>query len=278
MLKLCQVTAATLACAGLILTGHATSSAQENGPQQASMFDGMTLSLGGAVGFGPKYEGSDEYDVSGFPIVFPGFGQSIQRIVVRGADDVRYRLILQQGFEAGPLAGYRWSRKESDGRLLRGLGEVDGGLVLGGFVGYRVGQVIFDAAYLQQATGENTGYQIRFGAEIDAPVYNQVFLEARAGTTFSSDRYMDTYFGVTEAQSDNSAAGLPVYNPSSGLKDVHLQLGVRAEIYEKWLFRTGVRYGRLLNDAADSPVIESKNQFSGFLSLSYKFDISRFRR
>lgn len=44
------------------------------------------------------------------------------------------------------------------------------------------------------------------------------------------------------------------------------------DLSERWLLKAGGRYGRLLGDAADSPVVETENQFSGVLGLGYRFD------
>ena len=35
------------------------------------------------------------------------------------------------------------------------------------------------------------------------------------------------------------------------------------------------RYARLIGDAADSPIVESENQFYGGAALSYKFSLGR---
>jgi outer membrane scaffolding protein for murein synthesis (MipA/OmpV family) len=36
-----------------------------------------------------------------------------------------------------------------------------------------------------------------------------------------------------------------------------------------------VRYSRLVGDAADSPIVETEDQFTGLVGLSYKFDLGR---
>ncbi len=82
---------------------------------------------------------------------------------------------------------------------------------------------------------------------------------------------MDTYFGVTAAQSRTSLAGLAQYDPQGGFKDVHADLGATVDLTERWILKMGGRYARLIGDAADSPVIETENQFSGIVGLGYKF-------
>ncbi len=45
------------------------------------------------------------------------------------------------------------------------------------------------------------------------------------------------------------------------------------DLNDRWSLMLMGRYSRLIGDAADSPVIETENQFYGGLGLSYKFDL-----
>ncbi len=229
------------------------------------------IKVGGIVGFKPKYEGSDEYEAFGFPYIFPVFGGGpgfFSRIDARGLDDVRFRLIERDGFVAGPLAGYDLGRDEDDGDLLAGLGDIDGGFIGGGFAGYYLGPVLFDVSY-HHYFGDADGFQIRFGAESERAVSERVTLKARIGATYADDGYMDAYFGV-------SAGLLAPYDAGAGFKDVHAQIGIEADLDERWSMRGSLRYSRLIGDAADSPIVASEDQFMGLLGLSYKFHTSAY--
>lgn len=255
----------------------------------AAQDDRKQIVLGGAVGMKPKYEGSDEFRVIGSPIIVPKFssgdsdgestfGMIRRRITFRSLDDIRFTAFEYGGLRVGPLAGYIFGRDQDDARRLRGLGDVDGGVTVGGFVGYAFGPVLVDGAYIHQASGDDTGYQLRFAAGLEHDFSPRIRTVMRIGTTFASDSYMDSYFGVSQTQATNSLAagiGLPVFDASSGIKDVYGQIDANIDLSERWLLRTGVRYGRLLGDAADSPVIETEDQFSGSLGLGYRFYLNR---
>jgi outer membrane scaffolding protein for murein synthesis (MipA/OmpV family) len=226
------------------------------------------VKVGGFIGVKPTYEGSDEYEVFGLPYIFPvlsGGPGFFSRVDARGLDDVRFRLFEQDGFVAGPLAGYDLGRDEDDGDLLEGLGDIDGGFVGGGFVGYQLGPVLFDVSY-HHYFGDTDGYQIRFGAETKRYVSERTKLTARIGATYADDGYMDTYFGVSGA-----AINAGAFVADSGFKDVHAQIGIETELDERWSMRGSVRYSHLLGDAADSTIVETESQFYGLLGLSYKF-------
>jgi outer membrane protein len=233
------------------------------------------VKVGGVLVVMPKYEGSDEYEVLGFPYAFPTFSGGpgwFSRIDARGLDDVRFNLIERDGFVAGPLGGYTFGREEDDGDLLEGLGNIDGGVVVGGFVGYRLGSVLFDVSY-HQFFDDSEGYQIRFGAEMERQVSQGVTLTGRIGATYADENYTQTYFGVSDDQASNSNLG--AFDADAGFKDVHVQVGIKADLDDRWSARASVRYSHLLGDAGDSPVVESEDQFIGLVGLSYKFYTDR---
>ena len=254
----------------------------------------FTLLLGGGVGFQPLYEGSDEYRAVGFPIIAPSFGDTDgpRRFEFRSLDDVRIHVLRFGGLSLGPVLGYRFGRDEDDAARLRGLGDVDNGVVAGGFVAYdfvdepdtRLGLAL---AASTQVTGDDFGRSsfgtpnfrvgTDYGVEIDLSasyertLSDRLRLSARLGTTFADGDYMQTYFGVTPAQAANSVAGLPAFDADSGIKDVYVNVGTTFNLTENFELRASLGYQRLLGDAANSPVTMDANQFTGALGAAYRF-------
>lgn len=243
-----------------------------------------SVALGGAGLVKPKYEGSDEHELLGIPVIIPNFGPDDpenpsffsrvrERVEFYGLDDIRIRAIGGDRMEAGLVTGYMTEREQNDGDVLRGWGDIDGGLVLGGYAGINFGPFEFDAAILDRVTGDGGGPEFRFGVETERQVTERITVVTRLGTTVASSDYMQTYFGVTPAQAARSTAGIETYDPDAGFKDVYLELGGEFDFSERWLLKGGVRYGRLVGDAADSPVVESKDQLSGILGVAYRFNL-----
>lgn len=228
------------------------------------------ISVGGIAVVAPKYEGSKKYEVNVYPFIEPsGLGDD-GMVQFKGIDDLRFRLFSAHGFEAGPLVGYRFGREESDGPRLRGLGDVDGGLVLGAYAAYRAGWFMPFIAYQHQVTGDETGGLIRFGVEAKSKLSPGVTLTTTFGANYADDDYMDAYFSVTPAQSALSVARLGVFNADAGIKDVFLGVSTDVPIAKDWTLKLSARYSRLLGDAADSPIVESENQFFAGVGLTYK--------
>jgi len=241
-----------------------------------------SVTLGAAAIIKPKYEGSNEHEVIPIPIIIPKFTENPnddsavtevrKRVKFRGLDDIRIRVLGGERLQMGAVTGYITKRDQDDGDLLRGLGDIDGGLVLGAYSAFTLGAFTLDAAIMEKVTGDDAGPEYRFGIETSHQVTDRVRLGVRVGTTFASDDYMQTYFGVTPAQSGRSRAGLPAYTPDGGVKDVFVAVGSTVDLNDRWLLKAGARYGRLLGDAADSPVIETKDQVSGTIGLGYRFN------
>lgn len=236
------------------------------------MAQGWQLEAGGIVVTTPKYEGSKNYEVLGAPIIFPsGTGDADGTFQFKGIDDVRVRLLNFGGFESGPLAGYRFGRDESDDRRLFGTGDVDGGVVLGGYLGYRMGPLFPFVSYHHQVTGDDTGGVARFGVEVKQRLSPILLAGATLGTTWASDEYMGSFFSISSLQSARS--GLSRFDADAGFKDVYLSANADIALDQRWTLKVLGRYSRLVGDAADSPITESENQFFAGVGLTYKFTL-----
>ena len=263
------------AALGCALAAFAATPASAQPADDLFGLTGSRWQVGAAVFVTPKWEGSKSYEAIGFPFVAPAsYGSGTDgTLQIKGIDDIRFRLINQSGFEAGPLVGYRLGRDASDSVRLTGLGDVEGGLVAGGYAGYRAGATFFYASYHHQVTGDETGGLLRLGVEQAIRLAPNTRLTATLATSYASQDYMTSFFGVSTAQA--AASGLPVYRPDAGFKDVSAGLTAFLDIDRNWTLALTGRYSYLVGDAADSPIIETRNQFFGGVGLSYKFDIGR---
>jgi len=232
--------------------------------------------VGGFAFVTPVYEGSDEYRVTGFPLAYPKFygeGPGLgDRLTLRGVDDVRFALLQYQGFEIGPLAGYNFGRDDDDADLIDGIGDVEDGLILGGYAGYKFAPFFIDAALAGQVMGQDdAGYQIKLAAGAEHAITDRLDLTATLSSAYASDDYMDTYFSITPAQAAASTAGLAAYDADGGFKNVALDLSFDYRFTERATLTTSVGYSRLIGDAADSPVTASQDQFRGGIGFTYTF-------
>lgn len=250
--------------------GGRTADAGSSWPQQGD--GGWALQAGGIVVMAPTFEGSKRYAVKGAPFIAPaGLGNGSDGLLqFKGLDDVRLRLLNWHGLEAGPLIGYRQGR-EDDQRHLHGLGDIDGGLVGGGFVGYRMGPLMPFVSYHHQLTGDDTGGLVRFGLEAKGKPAAWLTLTAMAGANWMSSDYSDAFFSVTPLQS--RASGHAVYDADAGIKDAFLGLTGDVALDRQWSLKLIGRYSHLTGEAADSPIVESESQLFGGIGLTYRFSV-----
>ena len=90
--------------------------------------------------------------------------------------------------------------------------------------------------------------------------------------TWADDDYMQSYFGVTAAQARTS--GYRAYSAGGGIKDVGVSMFVVSQISDHWVMSGLVGYSRLMEDAADSPLVAQqgdRDQYIGGLFFSYQF-------
>jgi outer membrane protein len=228
----------------------------------------IVLELGGGGAVAPAYEGADDYLLSPWPIVslhylrLPYFGEF-------GGGPAT-------GFSFAPSFRYVAKRDADDYDDLEGLDDVDAAFELGATVGYRY-DMFRGFATLRQGLGGHHGLIGEIGLDaIAAPTPKlEVSLGPRLG--FASEDYLDTYLGVTAAES--AASGLREFDPDGGLKGIGIEANLRYALSPRWSLVGNAGYERLIGDAADSPItnVGSENQFTAGLGLTYTFGLDLFR-
>jgi outer membrane protein len=233
---------------------------------------------GGRVGLGvsliPDYEGSEEYDA--WPVVFGRYTWANGMYADLGgssdgrAGRARGNVIAEQWVEmlkAGPVLQFRRERDDVDSDRVDRMEKVDYAFEAGAFVGLAKKRWLVNLTAVTDVSDEHEGTLVELAAAYKFPVSDQADITFGVGATYADEDYMQTYFGVSPA--DSVRSGLPVYNADSGVKDVGANLALQYKFTSAWGALGAVKYNRLLGDAEDSPVVDnegSENQF--FLSLA----------
>jgi len=223
-----------------------------------------TLSIGLIAGISPDYEGSDDY---GFGIA-PNIAGSWRNLIFFKGKTLGVYAIRDKGLKAGPILSWTGGRSEDDNDKLEGLGDVDSSIEAGGFLSYRHKFVRFRMEARQDINSGHDGALVELSAGTTLPIKKpRIFIAL--GTTWASDDYMESFFGVTPQQSAGS--GLHTYNAGAGIKDINLSLAAGYPITNRWRVGAKLEYKRLVGDAADSPIVDAENQFMGGIGISYHF-------
>lgn len=232
------------------------------------------IRLGTGAMFQPKYEGSNQYKAAPLPMLMISYRDLVfLRGPMLGANAITWKGPRPNDkLQVGPLVRYQSGRDQDDSSALHGMGDIDSGVELGGFINYSTGPWSAGLTLFRDVSGSHDGTTVKVSAGNRLPLAPKWMLRSEIATTWADDAYTETFFGVTAAQSARS--GLRQYQPEGGFKDAGLTLDLDYSLTEHWGITTRLGYKRLLGDAADSPLVKdrgSADQLNGGLFVTYKF-------
>ncbi|PWG72821.1 MipA/OmpV family protein [Enterobacter mori] len=241
----------------------------------AEQSEGNVLTLGGGVDVAPRYSGSDKSRVGAAQVVDyameNGFFISTTRGVGYGNN------IGNLGYSAA--VSYRTGRKDKDvssdsissgSDYLRGMGDIKGSAIVVPGLGYKVTDWLHLQLQAEVPVSErDNGEAVHFG--ISSPLYtspnNAVTLALTS--SWGSDKYMQTYYGVSAAQS--AASGFARHDAGAGIYAYSLNLDWTHRLTSRWSVLAAAGVTQLAGDAADSPIVQRKRSPTGSLKVTYSF-------
>lgn len=264
--------AAILAASLLTFTTPATS---QSGTEQPGEPGAWSIDLGAGAIYKPDYDGSDDYEVRGLPLI----GINYRDIVVLRGPSLMLDAFEMTGTQLsknlgfGPIVQFDPGREANDNPILRNLGDIDQGALAGVFVKYEAGPVELGLTVVQDATSRHEGLIAAIEAGYGVMLTERLRAQLEISASWADDDYTQAYFGITSEQS-RASGRLRTYAAEGGVKDAGAALLLNYFLSEHWMLTGRLAYRRLLGDAADSPLVEdegSQNQASGALLVSYRF-------
>lgn len=263
---------------------------QQAYPQQQEGFDpaqppgpkyDWKISLSAGAVYVPAFTGSKDYQAIAFPSIKIEYKDLFFASLF---DGVGYNAINNDKWRAGPIVKFAMGRTEDDDNpfriagkktnALRGLGDVDFTLELGGFVEYNFEPFSYSLE-LRQGVGGHKGFvgetglnYMGFTKQLGKPI----MYAFGPRLTFADSNYNDANFGINQTQSANS--GLARYSAGFGLVSYGISGFAAMQLSESVSLGVFCGYDRLGSEAADSPLIKErgdKNQFMGGVRISYEF-------
>lgn len=228
----------------------------------------LVVTLRAGVQMSPAYLGSDDYEVG------PDFAARIDYL--QFPNGFEYGSSRSVGFRTGwGLQGsfrYLGERNADDHDALKGLDDVDWAVEAGLGVGYeqRNWRAFTDVRY--GFVGHNS-WVGEIGADAIAYPTEGLTLTAGPRLNFGTDRFAQTYFGVSDRESD--ASGLEAYDAEGGLLGAGVEIGARYLINERWGVEGAATWQRLVNSAADSPITAtgSDDQYSVRVGITRRISL-----
>lgn len=218
----------------------------------------------------PDYIGSNDY-MGGAAPFFKYTPEKTEYYIMLMATQLYANIANHPTFRFGPTLNYRFGRDHDvDDKKVKKMEEIDDTFEAGMFVGYewkdsqnplhRWGVTV---DFLADVGGEYKGYLVSASARYWLPVHKMVDLGVAVGATFADSNYMDTYFGVSEKDSERT--GLPVFTADSGTREVRVIPAVVVHFSPQWHAGIGLRYSRLLEDAEDSPIVDKRGDANQYI-------------
>lgn len=241
---------------------------------QAQDFDDLRLGsavregwrVGGALVDGPAYKGSDQHRAALVPLVeyraasgwFAGVGSGLG-----------YEFLHRPDTNAGVRLTLDGGRRERRSDALTGMGNIGARPEIGAYVNHALltpglglhGEMRYGAG--------GKGLLATLGVAYGLGLAPTLRLRLGAEATLANGDYMQTFFGVSDAQSASS--GYAPFQAKSGVRDTRLSATLLYAITPKLALTGGLAASTLHSDAANSPLTREGTGVSVLSTLTYGF-------
>jgi outer membrane protein len=248
----------------------AASFAQESGSIPATTtFTKNYVIIGAGAAVAPRYSGSSAYVASAIPVIAAQQEVGPNQTVYFQGLQAGYNYELSDRLTLGAFGQYRGERESDKDSNLTGMPNIDAAFEVGPKARLQIspqwgveGQVAFDV------TDAHKGYLARVGTDYRHEVTEQLSLTTSAGLSYGSEKYNNTYYGVTPAQArPNRAAS----QPDAGFNAVDLGVAAAYQLTSNWALQANLGADVLVGDVADSSIVQENVQPNLLVGVAYRF-------
>ena len=252
-----------LAGVALIFSAHSAAAAD------------VTIGLGAALA--PDYEGSEDYQAApSWLLAVNNLYHPATNVTLRGPQ-LRSNFVAHPQLRAGVSGLWVPERDDVDNSRVDRLDSTDTALMLGGIVGWdffpQPELSLTAAVDFTYDVANNNGYLVTpHVGYANALPGSPLSVGAELFATWASEDYMDEQFSISAGNAARS--GLDQYSADDSFKDVGLKGNVTYAFNESWSTTFAAQYKLLVEDAADSPIVDdegSEHQFVAGVTVNFKF-------
>jgi outer membrane protein len=163
------------------------------------------------------------------------------------------------------------ARSADGSNRLVGMEPIGMRLAAGAFFNVYLGERIRLTSSLLYGSGNaRNGAALALGVQrIAADFAPHHSVSLAAGATLANRAYNAAFFGVTPEESGRS--GYQAYQPSAGLKDVHVGAHWNWALAPSWIVTSSLQASRLAGSAKHSPLVMRPTNLSVSTALAYRF-------
>lgn len=221
------------------------------------------LLVGGIALFRPAYQGSDDRNNMVLPLIDY---QHKNGFFASTGTGIGYSFINTLVTQAGVRIIPQFGRKEDSSPDLRGMGDIDFGVEASAYWTQRLS---INWTIGANARGGGRGAELDLGARWDTAIAPTTRVSVFGYATAGNSKSQQTWYGVSPAQSFTS--GYPVYSPGAGFRNLQAGVSMNHVFAKRWFVIGGLSVGRLIGDAADSPIVRDRTHVGGFVALAYQW-------
>jgi outer membrane protein len=248
---------------GLIaILGSVVAEASAAGTDDEKPSDHQTA-IGLGVGYVPRFEGSDHYRVREVPLINIQRGRFFARV----GDGIGVDLVKGERIRVGASVAWMLGYRSKD--VPTGIGKLDDSIGARMFASVNFGGLTTTLSATKAVSEDDRGLAASASFAYPMRVSERLTIIPTTSVNWADDEYMSSYFGVDAGRAERS--GLPQYAPSSGFKDVSLQLVASYRLTDHWTLAGAAGFTKLMDNATDSPLVERKQQPGMMIGVSYVF-------
>ncbi|MGH6945622.1 MAG: MipA/OmpV family protein [Geminicoccaceae bacterium] len=237
---------------------------------------GISLTVGAGAGVAPDYEGSDDYQAVPFWNLRAANLYHPETYVQVLGPHLYSNFLPDDHWRLGIAGQYIRERDDVEDDQVDDLRSVDASVMLGLIAGYDFlaslqNDLVLEVEGRQDISGDN-GFLGTIRGRYGSLLAERWRFDALVSTTWASEDYMSSYFGIDAG--DAARSGLDQFNADEGFKEVAFGASLTYRFLENWSVTGTGTYTRLIDDAADSPVVDDAGDdnlfFAGAL-INYRF-------
>ena len=231
------------------------------GPRPAE----TAIRVGAVVLSGQSYQGASEQKLSAVPGVFIHASNGLFADPLNG---IGYSFEPQGNLQYGLRVNLDTGRSVET--TLPGFEKINARANPGAFANYTVNDKLTLRSSLRLGMGDGAdGSLLHVGGSYKVLQAGFFGVSVNASLKYADRNYMQSYFGVTAAQS--STSGLKAYQPSAGFAAAKVGLTAGTPLSRQIFVFANLSVQRLMGDASDSPIVSKKTQPTAFIGGVYTF-------
>lgn len=228
-----------------------------------------TYAFGAGVQRMPTWQGSKNHRNQAIPYVdinLPGVGE------LSTTDGLTIDLLGDDRWHGGIYGNWLWDRTHDDlGRLGGKVTSLSPRFIGGGYLEYDLSKQLTVGTHVAHDL-DGAGAYWGVYADLDLPKIGYIEHSVELLVEGMNGSAMGRFFGLTALEAEN--LGTPTWHPGGGRQQVSLGYDAFIPTSEHTGFALGLTYGRLLGNAAASPLVRrfgTRNQFTQTLAFVYHF-------